>query len=57
MLSQTSRSDDASLHLAIGQIAYDRGELESGRSGFVKATASAETGNPAGSLRSKKCAA
>src|SRR5688572_8122516 len=46
VLSQTPRADDASLHLGMAHIAYDRGELESSDAELVKATASARPGNP-----------
>jgi spermidine synthase len=46
MLSQTPRSDDASLHLAIGQIAYARGELENAEAELAKARASSKPGSP-----------
>ena len=45
VLSQTSRTDDASLQLAIGQIAYDRGELEAAEAALVKARAAAKPGS------------
>jgi spermidine synthase len=44
-LSQTPRSDDASLHLAIAQIAYNRGELVAAEEELVKAKKSAKPGN------------
>jgi spermidine synthase len=46
MLTQVPRSDDASLHLAMGQIAYDRGELEGADEELRKARAGAKPGNP-----------
>jgi spermidine synthase len=46
VLGQTPRSDDASLHLAIGQIAYSRGELENAEAELGKARASAKPGSP-----------
>ncbi len=45
-LSHTPRSDDASLHLAIAQIAYNRGELANAEAELVKAKNSAGPGNP-----------
>jgi spermidine synthase len=45
-LGQVPRSDDASLHLAIAQIAYDRGELESADKELQTALVSAKAGNP-----------
>jgi spermidine synthase len=46
VLAQLPRSDNASLHLAIGQIAYDRGELENADRELQTARASAKPGNP-----------
>jgi spermidine synthase len=46
VLGQTPRSDDASLHLAIAHISYDSGDLEKSDAELVKATASANPGNP-----------
>ena len=45
MLSQVERSDDASLHLAIAQIAYDRGELENADAELQEALQSVKPGN------------
>jgi spermidine synthase len=44
-LGQVPRTDDASLHLAIGQIAYDRGDLVAAESELGKAKDSARPGN------------
>jgi spermidine synthase len=46
MLAQVPRSDDASLHLAMGQIAYDRGELENADQEMETARTIAKPGNP-----------
>ena len=45
-LGQTPRSDDAWLHLAIAQIAYDRGELETTERELRKARDQSKPGNP-----------
>jgi spermidine synthase len=45
-LGQLKRADDASFHLAIGQIAYDRGELANAESELKMAAESAKPGNP-----------
>jgi spermidine synthase len=45
-LGSLKRADDASFHLAIGQIAYDRGELGNAESEFEMAAESAKPGNP-----------
>jgi len=46
VLSQTPRSDDASLHLAAAHISYDRGELDNSDAELVKAAAIAKPGDP-----------
>jgi spermidine synthase len=46
VLGQTPRSDDASLHLAIGHIAYQSGDLARSEAEFIQALASANPGNP-----------
>src|SRR4030095_6438892 len=46
VLGQTPRSDDASLHLAIAQIAYQGGDLAKSDAELLKAKASAKPGNP-----------
>jgi len=46
VLGQTPRSDDASLHLAIGQIAYQGGDLAKSETELVTAADSAKPGNP-----------
>jgi spermidine synthase len=45
-LGQLERADDASFHLAVGQIAYARGELSTAESEFKAAAESARPGNP-----------
>ena len=44
-LGQIQRADNVSVHLAIGQLAYDRGELENAESEFKMARESAKPGN------------
>ena len=45
-LGQVTRADDASLHLAIGELTYDRGELENADAEIRMAAQSAKPGNP-----------
>ena len=45
-LGQFKRADDTSLHLAIGQLAYDRGEMGNAESELRMAAENAKPGNP-----------
>jgi spermidine synthase len=46
LLSQTTRSDDTSVHLGRAHIAYERGELDKSKDELIQAAASAKRGNP-----------